>query len=416
MRLARAAICLSSFKMLAAGSDALEQAAALLGLPPDLLLAGAASFGLVIAIALLVSVKLVVSYVLRSCRGSKAYYQASQQSIDDIEEGVSPISSPNLGPAARESHGSLPPSPRYSCDDEDYTAFSKQPRGSSGRSTGTESSQDQRAGSAGASTGRRHKTHCFLILGNDYYQKQVKLSPKAIATVGQLHAALEELFSEEFFAFELIARRGASRDDARVRVADMELQYLDDSSGAPSLVSHSVAISQVLASSALLLSDRPVSELVAAGCAASSESFQARSRCSNGGGSGAGGGAGGSSVRRGKKQLGSASARLLLSYLPEPAQSTLPLTGQGASLASVAYDHSTSAKRPAVSSRRRAGSGRRMLTMVDPALPRDADEVDDDSCVAQHGGAAQRGAVVAVPAAFFSVVGRQVSDPFLQPA
>ena len=58
-------------------------------------------------------------------------------------------------------------------------------------------------------------------------------------------------------------------------VAKFELQALD-ASGAPTIVTPSTPIASVLASNALLLSDVPVAELVARGCA-SSDTLHAKS-------------------------------------------------------------------------------------------------------------------------------------------
>lgn len=137
----------------------------------------------------------------------------------------------------------------------------------------------------GARKSKSKKTHIFLILGHDYYQKLAKLNPRTITTLSSLQSTIQELFSQELFAHELVANKnnnnggaaGGATPNKKLRIADMEMQYLDERcGGAPTLVTSSTPIDHVLASSALLLSDRPVAEMVANGTQ-QSEDLHARS-------------------------------------------------------------------------------------------------------------------------------------------
>ena len=119
----------------------------------------------------------------------------------------------------------------------------------------------QREPSAGEpSTGSRrrtHKVHCFLILGRDYFHKQCRLSPRVVTHAAHVNATLQELFAQELFAQELLTPDRGSR----LRVDGMEVQYMSVA-GVPTLLTSDTPISAVLSSGAILVSDRPVAELV----------------------------------------------------------------------------------------------------------------------------------------------------------
>jgi len=67
--------------------------------------------------------------------------------------------------------------------------------------------------------------------------------------------------SQELFAHELTL---AEKVRKRLQIRHMELQYLNEL-GVPTLVTWSTSIMSVLGSTALLVSDRPIAELVAQG-------------------------------------------------------------------------------------------------------------------------------------------------------
>jgi hypothetical protein len=83
------------------------------------------------------------------------------------------------------------------------------------------------------------------------------------------------IVSQELFAHELTI---AEKDRQRLLVRNMELQYLSEL-GVPMLVTWSTPITSVLSSSALLLSDRPIAELVAQGFAPPAQPSAATASC-----------------------------------------------------------------------------------------------------------------------------------------
>lgn len=81
---------------------------------------------------------------------------------------------------------------------------------------GRDGGRDANGGGNESSTPKRKgKMHVFVIIGRDYYQKQCRLAARTVTDVTKLHAALQELFSQELFAAELTS---AGR---RLLVSDM---------------------------------------------------------------------------------------------------------------------------------------------------------------------------------------------------
>lgn len=116
----------------------------------------------------------------------------------------------------------------------------------------------------------KQKQHVFLLLGRDYYQRRCKLSSRTVTAVAHVRAALQELFAQELFAHELVAGGGG-----RLRVDEMEIQFLDGA-GRPAVVSEATPVASVLAASALLVSDRPIAELTSAAQQELSQELHAR--------------------------------------------------------------------------------------------------------------------------------------------
>ena len=213
--------------------------------PDELALLGALLLILVVLLLLLRA--LVRSWSWRkSCL--HGFQRAATSEEDTHDSGV---------PSGRESRESRePPSPR--CKDEDYAHFCG--AGAAGRKSASDSSS--------SSSSRRAKTHIFLIREQEYFQKLAKLNPRSITGLPALHATIQELFAHELCGAgdEAGGAGGAASDPKRsLHVSEMELQFLDVL-GAPVLVTTATPISSVLSSSALMLSDRPVADLVANGC------------------------------------------------------------------------------------------------------------------------------------------------------
>lgn len=217
------------------------------------------------------------------------------------------------------------------------------------------------------------KLHVFLIVGENYFRKQVKLS-KSVREMGDLHRELQVLFSVEL-----------SSSDLPLTVRDLEMQYLDGG-GQPVLVGAHTMLTELRSTSAILLSDRQVANLVAQGARQRQQASAGRA-CAEGvaeeeQGAAVGGaeadGAGRAGRTRGKSgslQLGYKAKRLLgMRPAGEPS-----VGGQG--------------------------RGKRLLTMsadgdADLASPR-SDAALDPCC--DHDESDSDGAedVVEVPAAFF---------------
>jgi len=198
----------------------------------------------------------------------------------------------------------------------------------------------QREPSAGEpSTGSRrrtHKVHCFLILGRDYFHKQCRLSPRVVTHAAHVNATLQELFAQELFAQELLTPDRGSR----LRVDGMEVQYMSVA-GVPTLLTSDTPISAVLSSGAILVSDRPVAELVTQGCM-SSDGLHARSCSSSHADDGACDSAtSGSPPRKkaGKRQLGGGRRQRLLTSPARGARRLLMMISPSSSesLSEMAY-------------------------------------------------------------------------------
>ena len=143
------------------------------------------------------------------------------------------------------------------------------------------------------------KLHVFVVVGQAYHRKMVKLRCD-LAQLSDLHAEIDAIFVPEL-------------SPSGQRVADLEMQYLDSVTGQPVLFQSAATadaaaeqIAAVLRSSAILLSDRPIAELVA------------RARDAPAGASQAGEAAGGirlaamASRPKSKKQLSGGRGRKLL--------------------------------------------------------------------------------------------------------
>ena len=143
------------------------------------------------------------------------------------------------------------------------------------------------------------KLQVFVVVGQAYHRKMVKLRCD-LAQLSDLHAEIDAIFVPEL-------------SPSGQRVADLEMQYLDSVTGQPVLFQSAATadaaaeqIAAVLRSSAILLSDRPIAELVA------------RARDAPAGASQAGEAAGGirlaamASRPKSKKQLSGGRGRKLL--------------------------------------------------------------------------------------------------------
>ena len=250
---------------------------------------------------------------------------------------------------------------------------------------------------ASAPNGKKRKMHCFLLVGADYYQKTTKLSPSLVTSVAALHAALQDLFAEELFAAEL------GRGGRPLRVSGMEVQFLHPESGVPVLVDVRTPLAPVLASSALLLSDRPIAELVSQGHS-SSEHLHARSTSTRRPrgpkrlGKAAGGG----------KSLGHRERRMLTSTAGENDEEE-----EEAVEAEEPAGEASGAEATAAAATRVKRAAKMLGMHPDAAAADDVECGGSVACSSVVSGASRREPVVAVPSAFFE---RPAADAFFHPA
>ena len=118
-----------------------------------------------------------------------------EQADDEEEDGVGTGARRGTRTFSRDSHDD---------HDEEYAAFSRHNGASGGPPAAANGGAPGDGGGGGSGAPppkapRRPKTHVFLILGQDYFQKLAKLSSR-LQGLPALHATLSELFAAELFA------------------------------------------------------------------------------------------------------------------------------------------------------------------------------------------------------------------------